>query len=226
MSIDGTSPETTEVLLDRLRKAIIECDREKARTAAQEAIGAGLDPAMVVDQTLGSAAEVVRQKFESGEYALPHLVLSADAMTAASEVLEAALPQTRLTAKKIVVIGTVAGDLHTIGKTIVAMFLRASGFEVHDLGVDVKTRTFVSRARELQADIIAQSSLLTTTMPYQRELIEMLKSMGLRDRFKIMVGGGPVTRTWAEEIGADGYGADATEALQVARTLVGLPSES
>jgi methylmalonyl-CoA mutase cobalamin-binding domain/chain len=109
-----------------------------------------------------------------------------------------------------------------VGKNIVAMMLRTSGFEVHDLGVDVKASTFIARARETNADIIGLSSLMTTTRPYQREVIEELESVGLRDRFKVIVGGGPVTEEWAKEIGADGYGKDAVEAVEVARSLVGV----
>ena len=143
-------------------------------------------------------------------------------MTAAGEILEAAAPRDSIKAKKVVVIGTVEADLHSVGKNIVAMMLRTSGFEVHDLGVDVKASTFISRAKETNADIIALSSLLTTTRPYQREVIEELDSLGLRERFKVMVGGGPITLEWAKEIGADGYGTDAMEGLEVAKKLVGL----
>ena len=221
MSTQPAISAEAQELLDRLQEAIVGYEQDQASTLAQQAVDAGLDPMMVINNAVSGAAEVVRHKFDNGEYALPHMMLSADAMTAASDVLEAALPQDRLEAKKMVVIGTVQGDLHTVGKGIVAMMLRSGGFEIRDLGVDVRTRTFVSRARELEADIIALSSLMTTTMPYQREVIETLDAMGLRDQFKVMVGGGPVTREWAEQIGADGYGQDAAEALAVAKQLVG-----
>lgn len=145
-------------------------------------------------------------------------------MTAASEILESAVARDSVAAKKIVVIGTVEADLHSVGKNIVAMMLRSGGFEVHDLGVDVKSSMFISRAKETNADIIALSSLLTTTRPYQREVIEELESLGLRERFKVMVGGGPITPEWAKQIGADGYGADAMEGLEVAKRLTGLSS--
>jgi methylmalonyl-CoA mutase cobalamin-binding domain/chain len=120
------------------------------------------------------------------------------------------------------VIGTVEADMHSVGKNIVAMMLRTSGFEVHDLGVDVKSAAFVSRAREMKADIIALSSLMTTTRPYQREVIEELESLGLREGFKVIVGGGPVNEAWAEEIKADGYGKDAVEAVETVRKLMGI----
>jgi methanogenic corrinoid protein MtbC1 len=126
----------------------------------------------------------------------------------------------------VVVIGTVEADMHSVGKNIVAMMLRTSGFEVHDLGVDVKSAAFVSRAREMKADIIALSSLMTTTRPYQRpyqrEVIEELESLGLREGFKVIVGGGPVNEAWAEEIKADGYGKDAVEAVETVRKLMGI----
>jgi methylmalonyl-CoA mutase cobalamin-binding domain/chain len=172
-----------------------------------------------IDGVIGESGNVLAAKFEAGEYFLPHLVMAGDAMSAAAEVLEEAIPKESIPSKKVVVVGTVEADLHSVGKNIVAVMLRAGGFEVHDLGVDVKSSAFVSRARETGADIIALSSLLTTTRPYQREVIEELQSLGIRDRFKVMVGGGPVTADWAKEIGADGYGKDAVEALDVARKL-------
>jgi dimethylamine corrinoid protein len=116
----------------------------------------------------------------------------------------------------------VEGDMHSVGKNIVTMVLRTGGFEVHDLGVDVRSGAFVQRAKDVDADIIAISCLMTTTLPYQREVIDELKSKGLRQRFQVMIGGGPTTKKWADEIGADGYGNDATEALREARRLVGM----
>jgi len=209
-------------VLTRLEDAIIGYDQDAARAAAGAALEAGYEPMAVIDTVIGRVADTVHEKFESGEYFLPQLVLAADAMTAASEVLEAALPEESLATKKVVVIGTVEGDIHTLGKTIVTMMLRAGGFDVHDLGVDVKSSTFVDRARELNADIIALSSLLTTTLPYQREVIETLVALGLRDQFKVIVGGGPATEEWANQIGADGYGKDASTGLAVAKQVVGL----
>ena len=215
---DAQSPE----VLARLEDAIIGYDQDAASAAAAAALEAGYEPMAVIDTVIGRVAETVHQKFEDGEYFLPQLVLAADAMTAASEVLEAALPRESLITKKVVVIGTVEGDIHTLGKTIVTMMLRAGGFDVHDLGVDVKSSTFVDRARELNADIIALSSLLTTTLPYQREVIETLVALGVRDQFKVIVGGGPVTEEWADQIGADGYGKDAATGLAAAKQVVGL----
>jgi dimethylamine corrinoid protein len=156
---------------------------------------------------VSATAAQVGERFESGEYYLPHLVMAGNAIEAASQVLQEAVPSEKLPQKKVVVIGTVEGDMHSLGKNIVAMMLRASGFEVHDLGVNVRSSAFIQRAQEVDADIIGLSCLMT---------------QGLRDRFKVLIGGGPVTSAWAEEIGADGYGRDVTEAVQVAKLLAGL----
>lgn len=209
-----------ELALDGLRDAIVGCDAEAAKEAAGKVLAAGVDPAYALERAIAGSAEVVGAKFDSGEYFLPHLVLAGDAMTAAGAVLEAAIPKEQIQAKRVVVIGTVEGDVHSVGKNIVAMMLKSAGFVVHDLGVDVKSRSFINKAKEVNADIIALSSLLTTTMPYMREVIEDLKAADQRDRFNVIVGGGPVTKEWADKIGADGYGRDALEGLEVARRLV------
>lgn len=209
-------------LLDQLKAAIIEYDIDRARQVAKNIVQSGIDPMLAIKQAIGASASEVGRKFDDGEYYLPHLVLAGDAMVAATEVLEAAMPKDQVVAKKVIVIGTVEADLHTVGKNIVAMMLRSGGFEVHDLGCNVKSSAFIAKAREVRADIIALSSLLTTTMPYMRELIEDLKAMKLRDNFKVLVGGGPVTPDWAVEIGADGHGWDAVQGLAAARKLAGL----
>jgi corrinoid protein of di/trimethylamine methyltransferase len=213
---------TPEALLERLSEAILEYDAERAKSAAQEIIGAGLDPVAVLNTTVAETANEVGDRFERGEYFLPHLVLAGNAIESASEVLQQAVPSGQLAERKVVVIGTVEGDLHSLGKNIVAVMLRAAGFEVHDLGVNVRSTTFIQRAQDVDADLIALSCLMTTTLPYQREVIEDLQAQGLRERFHVIVGGGPVTEEWAEEIGADGYGRDVIEAVQVARVLTGL----
>jgi corrinoid protein of di/trimethylamine methyltransferase len=217
----ATEAETREAL-EKLKAAIIGCDVEGAKKATQELLAKGIDPMLAIEEGIRGSSGVVAEKFDSGEYFLPHLVMAGEAMTEASKILEGALPKDSIGVRRVVVIGTVEADLHAVGKNIVAMMLRTSGFEVHDLGVDVKASTFIARARETNADIIGLSSLMTTTRPYQREVIEELESVGLRDRFKVIVGGGPVTEEWAKEIGADGYGKDAVEAVEVARSLVGV----
>ncbi len=212
---------TTEAL-NNLSDAILQYDAEAAKRAAQVIVDKGIDPMLALREIMKGTTNVLHERFDRGEAFLPHLVLAGDAMIAASDILEASIPKESISAKKVVVIGTVEADLHAVGKNIVAMMLRSGGFEIHDLGVDVKSGTFISRAKETNADIIAVSSLMTTTRPYQREVIEELESMGLRDRFKVIVGGGPITPEWAKEIGADGYGADALEGLEIAKKLTGI----
>ena len=147
-------------------------------------------------------------------------VMFGDLMDIVVKILEKNIPKTETDKKKIIVIGSVQGDLHSIGKNIVATMLKSVGFYVVDLGVDVQSATFIERAKDLNADMIALSSLLTTTMPYQKEVIDDLVSMGLRDKFKVIIGGGPVTKPYAEQVGSDGYGRDAIEAVDVAKRLL------
>lgn len=210
--------------IDMLKQAILSFDILEARRRAEEAMKAGVDPVEAIEKGLGPGIREVGERFHRYEIFLPHVVLAADAMAEAMKVLEPAIPRTRMREVKRgrVVVGTVEGDLHDLGKNVVAMMLRSAGLDVYDLGRDVRTDTFVERARELDADIIGVSSLMTTTRPYQRELIEELERLGLRERFKVLVGGGPVTREWAEEIGADGYGRDAMDAVREVKRLLGI----
>jgi len=209
-----------EEALNRLKEAVQTPDVDLARQAAQEILARGIDPLRAIDEAITGSTDLLAQRFDAGELFLPHLVLAGEAMTEASRILEPALPTGSLASKKTIVIGTVEGDLHSVGKNIVTMMLRTGGFDVHDLGVDVRSSAFVQRARDVEADIIALSCLMTTTLPYQREVIEELDSLGLRERFRVMVGGGPATKEWADEIGADGFGRDAGEAVIEARRLV------
>lgn len=212
----------TNQLLDEMVNAIVECDQDHAAAKAKEALESGVDPVMALKDVLTRASDIVSNRFDEGEYFLPHLVMAGDAMTAVADMLEPAIPEGEGYAKKVVVIATVEADMHSVGKNIVGMMMRAGGFEVHDLGVDVKSATIIAKAKEVNADIIALSSLLTTTMPYQREVIDDLRAAKLKDRYKVMIGGGAVTQEWASQIGADGYGRDAIEAVKVARELVGV----
>jgi len=215
-------PTEKEILeaLNKLKEAVLAPDIDLARQAAEEIVADGIDPLRAIEEGIRGTTDLLAERFDTGEIYLPHLVLAGEAMTEASRVLEPALSGDPLGARKIVVIGTVEGDLHTVGKNIVTMMLRTSGFDVHDLGVDVRSSEFVRRARELEADVIALSCLMTTTLPYQREVIEELESLELRENFSVMIGGGPVTKEWADEIGADGFGKDAGEAVTEARRLV------
>ena len=205
---------------DALRDAILGLEKEKAEAISREALGAGIDPHSLIDEVIKPTADEIGDRFDREEYFLPQLMLSGEALEAAMAVLLTAIPSAEHEAKQVVVMGTVKGDIHSIGKNIVAMMLRTGGFEVHDLGVDIESREFVRAAVARDADLIALSSLLTTTLPYQREVIEELESQGLRDRFRVLIGGGPATQQWADEIGADGYGKDATEALKAAKKIM------
>ena len=219
------SDKEIEEALNSLKEAVLASDVDLARQAAREILEKGIDPLRAIDEGIRGTTDILAEKFDTGELFLPHLVMAGEAMTEASLILEPALPTGSIASRKVVVIGTVEGDLHSVGKNIVTMMLRTSGFEVHDMGVDVRSSAFVQRAKDAEADIIALSCLMTTTLPYQREVIEELESQGLRGRFRVMVGGGPVTKEWADEIGADGFGRDAGDAVSEARRLVGVETQ-
>ena len=220
----GTEQMTSEerTLLDSLKQAIIDLDEEKAAAAADKVVTSGIDPKLAIRYAIADAALLVGEKFDSGEYFLPQLVMSGDLMDVITKILEKNIPQADTEKKKLILIGTVQADVHSVGKNLVATMLKSVGFNVVDLGVDVPSATFIEKAKDLKADMIALSSLLTTTMPYQREVIDDLVSMGLRDQFKVMIGGGPVTKAYADKIGADGYGRDAIDAVDVAKVLLGV----
>ena len=206
----------------KLSNAVLNFDSDAAADAARAAVESNIDPVKAIENGLAKGLREVGDRFERGELWLPHLMLGAEAMEAAMKVLEEHMPREKLdtTSRGTVVIGTVEGDIHDLGLRIVASMLRANGFKVYDLGCDTKSLDFIEKAKEVGADIIAMSSLMTTTMPFMRDLIEALESAGLQNRFKVLVGGGPVTNEWARLIGADGYGRDATEAVKVAKELI------
>jgi len=211
-----------EEILERLSAAVQAYDADAAAMTAKEAIENGVSPVKAIEKGLAVGLRVIGDKFEAGELWLPHLVLGAEAMEAAIKVLEEHMPLEELeaTSRGTVVIGTVEGDLHDLGLRIVASMLRASGFRVHDLGCDTSSMDFIDKAKEAKADIIALSSLMTTTMPFMKDVIEALEAAGTRDQYKVLVGGGPVSKEWAKGIGADGYGRDAAEAVRVAMELL------
>lgn len=212
----------TENVSEVMNRAILSFDADEVARSAKELLGKGTNVNEVVD-ALTQALKVVGDKFDQGEIFLMHLVAAGmAAKTALTEVLEPELK--RIGGKRAslgkVVIGTVSGDIHDIGKTIVSSMLFAAGFEVFDLGADVQTDEFIKKVREVDADIVGLSALLSTTMPVQREVVNALKTAGLRRRVKVIVGGAPVTKEWAEEIGADGYAEDAIEAVRAVKRLV------
>ena len=206
--------------MDLLKTAIIEIDGEKAKDAVQQILAAGINPRRAVDYSIKEAADAVGRKFDCGDLFLAHLVMVGDLMDEVSAMLEKHIPPDQQSRKSTIVIATVQGDVHSVGKNLVSVVLRAAGFQVHDMGVDVPSSTIIQKAKEVKADMIALSSLLTTTMPYQKEVIDDLASMGLREKFKVMIGGGPVTRDYAIKIGAEGYGRDAFEAAEEAKRLL------
>ena len=209
-------------ILKKLSDAVLQFDAEAAADAARAAVAANINPVKAIEEGLAVGLRVIGDKFEAGELWLPHLILGAEAMEAAIKVLEEHMPKGALesTSRGTVVIGTVEGDIHDLGLRIVASMLRANGFKVYDLGCNARSLDLIQKAKEVDADIIAASSLMTTTMPFMRDLVEALESAGLRDRFKVLVGGGPVSKEWAKAIGADGYGKDASEAVKAAKQLV------
>jgi trimethylamine corrinoid protein len=210
-------------LFAEMRASIEEGDAERAAAAARAALDAGIDPLAAIDSGFMPGLTWVGDQFSCGEMFLPDMMLAARAMKAAFAVLEPemAARSTSRTVAGRVVIGTVKGDIHEIGKNLVATMLGAAGFEVHDLGVDVAPERFAEKAAEVKADIVGVSALLTTTMTGGRAVIAALEARGLRPGVKVIVGGAPVTRAWAAEIGADGYSEDAVGAVALAKTLVG-----
>jgi corrinoid protein of di/trimethylamine methyltransferase len=212
----------SDELFESMKQSIIDGDEEQAATLAQQALAQGIDPLDAINDGYVPGITYVGEQFGMGEMFLPDLMLAAEAMKAAVAVLEPEM-QRRGTQRQMlgkVVLGTVKGDIHEIGKNLVATMLSASGFEVYDLGVDVPFAKFAEKAREVNADIVGVSALLTTTMVGQKTVIEALDDMGLRPRVKVMVGGAPVTKSWAEEIGADGFSEDAMGAVTLAKKLM------
>jgi len=207
-------------ILDRLRDCIVSFDAEGVKRAAYDAIEAGIPAYRAIAEGMARGIDIVSQKYEAGEYFLPELVMSGETMNEGLKILKPLLTAEKRAFAGRVVIGTVAGDIHNIGKNIVISMLQSSGFEVHDLGVDVPERIFVSKIRELKPDIVALSALLITTMPRMKTTIDALKKAGLRKKVKIMVGGRPLTEAYAKEIGADGYGKDAMSAVKLAKRLL------
>ena len=212
----------SQEIFDRLAQTVIDGEPEDAEAVAQQALDQGLDPLDCINKGLSPGIDRVGELFATGEYFLPDLIIGGDAMKAALEVLEPALAggQSRDILGQVV-LGTVEGDLHEIGKTLVGTMLTANGFQVTDIGVDKPASDFVAAVKESGATLVGASALLTTTMLHQQEVIEALKEAGLGDQVKVMVGGAPVTENWAEKIGADGYSEDAIGAVAVAKNLVG-----
>lgn len=208
-------------IIDEIVEATVEGDQDRCVALAQQVLEQGMDPFQAIQEGFVRGMFIVGEKFSKMECYLPELMLCADAMKAAVDVLRPHLGKSQSSGiQGTIVLGTIQGDLHDLGKNIVKIMLQAAGFTVHDLGYDVPVRQFVAKAEELNADIIAASAILTTTMAYMPDLAELLGELGLRDKFRIMVGGAPVTPEFTKEAGADGYGKDAAEAVEVAKRLM------
>ena len=206
-----------------MQQSIVDGASERARELATSALTAGLDPVEVLNLGFLAGMREVGAQYGQGRMFLPDMMASSEAMRAAVAVLDPVFRARggERPAHGKIVLGTTKGDIHEIGKSLVATLLSANGFRVFDLGVDVPAERFVEKAREVEADIVGVSALLTTTMQGQKKVVEAFASAGLRPRVKILVGGAPVTRRWAEEIGADGFGKDAFSAVTLARELLG-----
>jgi len=208
-------------ILEKLRLSVINGDIEAAEAAAKEAIDAGIDPLEAIEEGLSKGIKEVGDKFEKLELFLSDMMVAAEAMSKAVEILEKKLPKEATRASKgVIVIGTVEGDIHDIGKNIVAALLKANGFRVYDLGKDTPSRKFIEKAEEVNANVIGLSALLSTTMIKQEEVIKMLKDLGLRDKYKVIIGGAPVTEEWAKKIGADAYGKNANDGVIKVKELL------
>lgn len=208
-------------LIAQITQSIVNGDPDEALALTQQALSAGIEPMQIVDDGLVRGMDIVGEKFSVGEMFLPHLVMAAKGMEKSMELLEPELEARQQSIERAgtIVIGTVQGDIHEIGKSLVGTMLSVNGFKVHDLGVDVPVMTFVEKVRETGANMLGMSALLTTTMTKQRDVIEALEDVGIRDQVKVLVGGAPVSQVWADEIGADGYAEDATQAVHVAEGL-------
>jgi corrinoid protein of di/trimethylamine methyltransferase len=208
-------------MLDLMRLSVLDGDEEQATTLAQQAIAESMDLKTVMDEGFLKGIQEAGELYDRGEYYLPDLVCSADAMKSALEVLNEELvkPSSGFTSKGKIVMTTVQGDVHDIGKIIVGAMLTAAGYEVHDLGVDTPNEEVIRVVTEMNPDVVGFSAMLTTTMTEQRNLIDGLNTAGKRSDLKVIVGGAPVSRGWAEKIGADGYADDALSAVGMVKRL-------
>ncbi len=215
------SREEIEKLLRELRNRVLEGDDEGAENIVTRLAELRVDPKRIIEEALTPAMNKAGELYEVGEYFIPELMMAAEAFKAAFNVVKPLLKTDETGGRATIIIGTVAGDIHELGKNLVATMLRIAGYNVVDLGVNVPAEKFVEEALKHGAKIIGLSALMSTTMVEQRKVIEILEKKGLRDKFKVIVGGAPVTEDWARQIGADAYGRDAFEAVRKVRMLLG-----
>lgn len=207
--------------ISTLYNAILEGEVDGAKDAVHAALAANLEPGTILAEGMIAAMKEVGRRFEEGDYFVPEMLIAARAMQAGLALLKPRLISTEVKSAGKIVIGTVKGDLHDIGKNLVALMLEGAGFEVKDLGVDVPPEKFVAAIAAGEAEIVALSALLTTTMPNMKTTLEAIQQAGLRDKVKVIIGGAPVTQEYAVQIGADGYSPDASRAVSLAQTLIG-----
>ena len=211
-----------ETLLE-LKQAIKDFNESRAKELTQKALAEGISPLVVIEEGLAAPLREIGEMFGRGEVFLTDLVAGASAMEAAMEIVGPSIEKSgekRVTKGKLV-IGTVEGDIHDIGKSIVSSMIKANGYEVYDIGKDIPCSQFVEKTREVNAGIVGASALLTSTLPKQEELVKLLVSAGIREKVKVIVGGAPATSAWAQEIGADGYAPDASQAVELVKRLLG-----
>jgi corrinoid protein of di/trimethylamine methyltransferase len=214
-----------EAVYEDIVNAVLSFDSDKVTEATNKALSLGEDPVKIVEDGLMKALRIVGKKFEDGEFFLMHLVAAAEPVQRViKEILEPEIVKRKAQRKTLgrIVLGTVAGDIHDIGKNIVGTMCFAAGFEIHDIGKDVPTEQFIAKAKEVEANIIGASALLSTSLPMQMEIVNAVAAAGMRDKTKLMFGGAPVTEEWTREIGGDGYAEDAVEAVRVAKKLLGI----
>ncbi len=209
-----------EELFKKLSDAVVACDSQAVVEAAKQVIEKRIDAVEAIEKGLSKGAMIVGEKFDKLEVFLTGLMMAADAMKAGMDVLLPAISKEKVVKKGTVVSGTVRGDIHDIGKNILVALLRANGFDVYDLGTDVPTSKFIEEAEKVKADVITLSALMSSTIGGQKDVIDYLRETGKREKFIVMVGGGPTTREWFEEIGADGWAETATEAVKIASELI------
>jgi 5-methyltetrahydrofolate--homocysteine methyltransferase len=206
--------------LQKIYDSVINGEMDETAGHVEAALSAQLEPGVILTEGMISAMKEVGRLFEEGEYFVPEMLISARAMQAGLALLKPYLVQAKVASAGKVVVGTVKGDLHDIGKNLVAMMLEGSAFEIVDLGVDVSPEKFVEAVKTHQPQIVGLSALLTTTMPNMKATIEALRAVGLRDQVKVIIGGAPITEAYARDIGADGYAPDASRAVTLAKSLV------
>jgi len=214
-----------QAIFDELSNAIQTFDSDKVIDATKKALAAGVDPSAIIEQGLAKGLRIVGKKFEDGELFLMHLVAAAEpAQKAIRELLEPEIKKRKGERKSAgkVVLGTVAGDIHDIGKNIVSAMLIAAGFDVYDIGKDMPAEEFVKKAKEVNANVVGASALLSTSLPVQAEIVRAFKAANMRDKVKLIFGGAPCTEEWVKEIGGDGYAENAVEGVNVLKQLLGI----